>query len=94
MAVANPDGDLDAYVVHHDHADKFSTPELTELWDTLSERMHKMLPTACARARGHQTPPQHTARLSLLSQRDCDCAHAGHGGDGGGIERGGAARRA
>ena len=47
LAVANPKGDLDAYVVQHDAPDRFSTG-LKYLWGTLSVRMHDMLPSASA----------------------------------------------
>ena len=45
VEVANPDGDLDAYVVHMDNA-RFRGPKVKQLWDAMSERMHTLLPRA------------------------------------------------
>ena len=47
-AVANPDGDLDAYVVHFDEPKRFGGAPLKPLWNALSRRMHAMMPSASA----------------------------------------------
>jgi hypothetical protein len=46
LAVANARGDLDAYVVHFDEPEQFSTPGVKWLWNYVSERMHALLPSA------------------------------------------------
>lgn len=45
-AVEHPDGDLDAYVVQFDLAQRFGGTMLKPLWNALSRRMHKMMPLA------------------------------------------------
>ena len=41
--IANWSGDLDLYVVHHDH-EKFQSKNLEIIWEAISKRMHAALP--------------------------------------------------
>ena len=42
--IANPQGDLDAYVVHFDYPNLFCSAQLTQLWNGISGRMRTLLP--------------------------------------------------
>ena len=44
--IANPYGDLDAYVVHFDD-ERFRGEQMRKILDALSERMHAALPRTC-----------------------------------------------
>ena len=46
--MANRNGDLDAYAVHFSDPERWLGPQLTGLWNCLSQRMRAMLPGACA----------------------------------------------
>jgi len=45
VKVANPEGDLDSYVVHMDEP-TFGGTDVKRLWNAMSERMHALLPQA------------------------------------------------
>lgn len=89
-AVAHPDGDLDAYVVHFDSPERFGGDRLKPLWNALSRRMHAMLPTASAamvqelhKAQVIRQRHTHDIHMQLVSPRTrphtcaCTCRCAG-----------------
>lgn len=49
MPVAHSEGDLDAYVVHFDHPDKFGGNVVKPIFNAISARLHTLLPSATSK---------------------------------------------
>ena len=49
IPVAHPEGDLDAYVVHFDHPEKFGSGVVKPIFNAISARLHALLPSATSR---------------------------------------------
>ncbi len=47
--IANRSGDLDLYVVHHDHEKLQGSKNVEIIWEAISKRMHAALPPVSKR---------------------------------------------
>ena len=70
LTVANALGDLDAYVVHHDHASRFSSPEVKRICNAISERLHALMPRASEAMVGLLKEQRVKERLYTTAARD------------------------
>ena len=67
--VANKYGDLEAYKVHFAEPKRFDVLRLKEFWNSTSDRMHELLPSACKAM---------VSALSAARVRDRLCARLAH----------------